>query len=70
VEVVSVTSSTEHASEPTRPGRISLDDLARQRGVRPVDCVEDMAEEGVFSSDEELEAFLSHVQASRRADLG
>jgi len=29
-----------------------------------------MTEEGVFSSDEELEAFLSHVHASRRADLG
>ena len=65
-----MTSSAEQVREPARPGRISLDELARRRGVRLVSSVSDMAEEGVFSSDEELEAFLSYVRASRRADLG
>jgi hypothetical protein len=43
--------------------------LARRKGVRPVESVEDMAEDGVFESDEELEEFLAHVYASRHADL-
>ena len=50
----------------------SLDDveeLARRQGVHPVESVEDMARPGIFESDEELEEFLAHVYAARRADL-
>lgn len=48
---------------------VSLDELARRKGVRPVESVEDMAQEGIFGSDEELEDFLAHVYAARHADL-
>jgi len=48
---------------------LSLDELARRQGVRPVRDVHDMARPNLFESDEELEEFLAHVAASRRADL-
>jgi hypothetical protein len=68
--VVAVTNSVEHASEPARSSRPSLDELARGRGVGPVTSVADMAEDGVFASDDELDDFQAHVRAARLADLG
>ena len=58
-------------SMPSLPGETpaSLDDLARRKGVRLVESVADMAQDGVFDSDEELEAFLEHVPAARQADV-
>lgn len=47
----------------------SLDEQARRKGVRPVERIEDMAEEGVFSSDEELEEFILYTYANRREGL-
>jgi len=47
-----------------------LDELARQPGATAVASVLGTAEEGVFDSDEELEAFLSYVHAARIADVG
>lgn len=63
------TNSADHMAEPPRRGSVSLDELARRKGVRPVTSVEDMAQEGIFESDEELEEFLAHVHATRQADL-
>ncbi len=65
-----MTSAAERAAGAGRPGRVSLDELARQRGVEPVASVREMAEDGIFDSDEDLEAFLSHVHAARIADVG
>ncbi len=58
-------------SMPSLPGETpaSLDDLARRKGVHLVESVADMAQDGVFDSDEELEAFLEHVHAARQADV-
>jgi hypothetical protein len=49
--------------------RVSVQELARRKGVRPVQSLEAMARPGLFDSDEDLDAFLSHVHASRHADL-
>ena len=49
--------------------RESLDEQARRRGIKPVRCVDDMARDDVFESDEELDAFLAHVYAERQANL-
>jgi len=46
-----------------------IEDQARRRGIQPVEHVEDMAQDGVFESDEEVEQFLAHVYAARHADL-
>lgn len=50
-------------------GEMSWQELARRKGVGPVLSVHDMARPDLFDSDEDLEAFLAHVAASRRADL-
>lgn len=44
-------------------------ELARRKGVGPVLSVHDMARPNLFGSVDELDAFLAHVAASRRADL-
>lgn len=41
----------------------------RRRGLRPVESVDDMAQDGIFESDEELDAFIAHVYAERHANL-
>jgi hypothetical protein len=48
---------------------VSLDELARRKHVQPIRSAEDLAQDDVFDSDEELDAFLAHVQAARHADL-
>ena len=67
-EVSAVTSGAEYGEHQVR-GRVPLDELARRKGVRPIQSIDDLAQDGVFESDEELEAFLAHVYASRHADL-
>lgn len=44
-------------------------DLARRQGVQPVQSLDDMARPDLFDSDEDFEAFLAHLAASRHADL-
>ncbi|MGQ0777971.1 MAG: hypothetical protein ACT4NY_26770 [Pseudonocardiales bacterium] len=53
---------------PRRRPRVSAEELARRKGVRPVESLEDMARD-VFSSDEELEEFIAYTYANRRAGL-
>lgn len=50
------------------PASLTLDELARQQGVRPVASVEDLRAD-IWASDEELEAFLTEMRESRNADL-
>jgi hypothetical protein len=68
-EVVVTTNNAEYPHEPLDDDELSLDELARRQGVHPVHNVHDMARPNLFKSDEELEEFLAHVAASRRADL-
>ena len=63
------TSGAEYADRRPKRGVVPIKELARQKGVRPVQSVEDMAQDGVFESDEELEDFLAHAYAARDADL-
>ena len=49
----------------------TLDELARERGLRPIESAEallDLALD-VWDSDADLDAFLADVRASRRADV-
>lgn len=63
------TDRTDYQTQPPDRGSVSVEELARRQGVRPVESVDDMAWPGLFESDEELDEFLAHVYASRRADL-
>lgn len=63
------TNSAGCAGESLEPRPESIDEQVKRKGVRPVESVRDMAQDGVFESDEELEQFLAHVHAARHADL-
>jgi hypothetical protein len=63
------TGSAGSAGESPEPRPESIDEQVKRKGVRPVESVKDMAQDGVFESDEELEQFLAHVYAARHADL-
>jgi hypothetical protein len=66
---VAVTANNVAHAEYPEGDELSLDEMARRKGVRPVESVHDMARPGLFESDGELEEFLAHVLASRHADL-
>lgn len=63
------TNSADYAGESPETRPEAIDDQVKRKGVRPVESVKDMAQDGVFESDEELEQFLAHVYAARHADL-
>lgn len=48
-----------------------LDELARAKGLEPIESIEDLQRFAldVWDSDEDLEAFLADVRASRNADV-
>ena len=63
-----------HPSDGTedQPGatRRAVDELIRRSGLRPVTSIEDLGrfQADLWDSEEELEAFLSNVRASRATD--
>ncbi len=63
------TSNADYAAEPPEVGPESIDEQARRKGVKPIQSADDLAQDGVFDTDEELDAFLAHVAAMRHADL-
>ena len=48
---------------------LSVDELARQQGVRPVRSLDDMRAD-LWDTDEDLDRFLAEVRAARQDDLG
>lgn len=63
--------TSDHAeATPTWPvvDDVPVDELARRQGVRPVRSVDDMTHSELFESDQEFEAFLADLYASRQAD--
>lgn len=51
------------------PARRSVDELARRQGVFTVTTVEDLADDDVFDTDDELDEFLTFVREQRNASL-
>jgi hypothetical protein len=52
------------APVPGQCPRVSIEELAHGKGVRPVESLDEMARD-VFASDDELEEFLAFVHADR-----
>ena len=67
--VTVTTNRADYAAVPPDRGVESVDEQARRKGVRAIESADDLAQEGVFDTDEELDAFLAHVAAMRHADL-
>ena len=62
----------QRVDEPQPPARHpTLEELARVKGLKPVESLDDLEAFAldVWDSDEDLQAFLADVQASRHADL-
>jgi hypothetical protein len=65
-----MTSTPQHPEQRSADDFVSTDELVRRQGVRPIASVEDLAAaDDPFESDEEYEAFLADLYASRRADI-
>ena len=63
-----MTTSDEHARWHDE-GSLSIEELTRRQGVTRIASVTELAQPGLFESDEEYEAFLADLYASRRAGL-
>lgn len=69
-EVAAVSTSSEgRPVEPVDYDSLSIEELARLQGVKPVKSVADMAAPGIFESDEELGEFIAYTYAARRRDV-
>ena len=58
-----------HHVTPHAERQATLDELFRAKDAQPVRSADDLACDGIFETDEELEEFLAYTYAARRADL-
>lgn len=63
------THGAEHEDYPSREEPVPVEELARRKGIRPVESVDDMARPDLFESDEEWQEFLADLYASRQAGM-
>ena len=63
------TNKADEMPVPPDHGIESIDEQARRKGVRPIRSADDLAHDGIFDTDEELDDFLAHVAAMRHADF-
>lgn len=64
-----MSSSAEFARQEELEGPALLEALLREKDVQPIRSVNDLACEGIFDTDHELDEFLTWVTAERRANL-
>ena len=65
-----MTSTPEHPDQWPADDFVPTEELVRRQGVKPITSVDDLAAVvDPFESDEEYEAFLADLYASRRAGL-
>jgi hypothetical protein len=69
MEVRMTADRAQYAAQPPEHGTESIDEQAQRKSVRSIQSADDLAQDGVFDTDEELDAFLAHVAAMRHADL-
>ena len=58
-----------HHVTPLAERQATLDELFRTKKTQPIRSADDLACEGIFETDEELDEFLAYTSAARRADL-
>jgi hypothetical protein len=69
-EVTKVTvSSADDPHGRSRESQATLDEIFRTKNVRPIQSADDLACDGIFDTDEELNEFLEYTYAARRRDL-
>ena len=58
-----------HHVTPQAERQATPDELFRAKDAQPVRSADDLACDGIFETDQELEEFLAYTYAARRADL-
>lgn len=64
-----MTALNEHPEPWPTDRELSIDELARQQGVKPIESLADLAQPDLWESDEEYEEFLADLYTSRRSDV-
>ena len=66
-----MTASHDHVRHvtPRAQRQATLDELFGAKKAQPVRSADDLACDGIFETDEELEEFLAYTYAARRGDL-
>jgi hypothetical protein len=59
----------EHPDDWSANDFVPTEELARRQGVKPIESVDELAQPDLWESDEEYEAFLADLYASRRAGV-
>jgi hypothetical protein len=68
-EVTMTANSSDYNISPEPSGPHTVEELARRQGVPTTMTVEDLACDGIFETDEELDEFLAFVREQRNASL-
>lgn len=61
-----MTAETTHAEPFPRYQRRSIDELLRAKHAKPIEDVRELAVDGVFESDDEVDEFISFYRAQRQ----
>ncbi len=64
-----MTSTPEHPEHWSTDDVVPTEELARRQGVKPITSVDELAQPDLWESNEEYEAFLADLYASRRPRL-
>jgi len=64
-----MSSTSKHPEHWPADDFVSTEELARRQGVKSIKSVDELAQPDLWASDEEYEAFLVDLCASRRAGL-
>ena len=64
-----MTAPDEHPEPRPTDRELSIEELARQQGVKPIESLDDLAQPDLFESDAEYEEFLDYVALALCARL-
>jgi hypothetical protein len=67
VEAAMSAGDADYGVHPEGEDQVPIEELARQQGVHPITSADDLARDGIWESDEELDAFIADLYASRSA---
>ncbi len=59
----------DYSRQPSTSGTETLEEQLRRKGVQPIRSEDDLACDGIFETDEELDEFLAYTYAARRVDF-
>jgi hypothetical protein len=64
-----VTTTPKHPEQWPADDFVPTEELARRQGVKPITSIDELAQPDLWESDEEYEAFLADLYASRRTGM-